>query len=145
MSLVVEEFLPKGILLSELPKEHQENLSLLCAALIPIREACNFPWIVSNGYRTLEHHEEIYRIKNEQRMKAGLAPVHVPMGSQHLTGNAADISDPNKKLQHWVLDNLGLLEDQGLYCESFDACQFPSAWVHFQRVAPRSGNRFFEP
>lgn len=146
MSLLdVVELLPRGIPLDQIPLEHQENLRKLCEELLPLREACNFPWIVTNGYRTLEHHEEIYHVKNELRMKAGLMPVHIPMGSAHLFGNAVDIADPNKKLQHWLLDHLDMLEDQGIYCESFDACQFPSPWVHFQRIAPKSGRRFFEP
>lgn len=145
MSLVVEEMLPKNVSLESIPKEHAENLRKLCEALLPIRAACNFPWLVSSGYRTLEHHEEIYRLKNEKRMKAGLDPVSIPMGSQHLYGNAVDIADPNRKLQHWLLDNIGILEDQGIYCEALDACQYPSAWVHFQRIAPKSKSRFFQP
>lgn len=132
----------KGIEFDSLPEEIQKNLTAFLEKINLLREAANFPWIVTSGYRSLEQHEEIYRQINDRRIAAGEKPVWIPMSSQHLYGRAVDIFDPSRKLQHWVLDHLELLEDNGIYCESFDSTP---TWVHFQDVPPKSGNRFFIP
>ncbi len=66
--------------------------------------------------------------------------------SNHLSGNAIDISDPNQELQKWCLENIALLEEVGLWLESFDYCK---NWVHFQSVPYGSWklgkSRFFKP
>lgn len=143
MSVSMVELLPRGIALSDLPEEHQHNLNELLPKLQVLREISKRIFIVSSGYRTIEHHEEIYRIKNELRMKAGLMPVPIPMGSKHLIGKAADIADPSMGIQHWCLDNQETLEELGIWCENFAACKFPTPWVHFQD-APAS-HQFFWP
>lgn len=141
----MQDVLPKGVVLETLPEEHQENLEELLIKISAMEDSFGRPFACSSGYRTLEHHEEIYRIKNEKRIEAGLKPVPIPMGSRHLEGLAVDVLDPKRVLQHWILDHLEYAEDHGLYFEAFDACQFPTPWVHIQIVPPRSGKRFFEP
>jgi uncharacterized protein YcbK (DUF882 family) len=111
------------------------NLKELQRRLNIIRAAYGIPMIVTSGLRDIEHHKSIYRRK-------GIEEENIPMGSKHLHGQAADIYDPEQKLQKWCLENEALLEKAGLYCEHFSVTL---TWVHFQSVPPRSGNRFFYP
>lgn len=62
--------------------------------------------------------------------------------SKHLSGWAADIYDPKKKLQAFIKKDPAILERIGLWCESFD---HTSNWVHCQATPPASGKRFFIP
>jgi hypothetical protein len=88
--------------------------------------------IVTSGYRTEADQKRIYSEK-------GQAP---KMGSLHLMGGAADISDPKGELKEWLLEHLEALERLDLYCEAFDATP---GWVHLQVIPPASGKRFFLP
>jgi hypothetical protein len=128
------------------PKEARANLDLLLAALNPIeREYIKLghqPWVVTSGFRTMEEHAEIYRKKNEKRKREKLKLIPVPLFSQHLKGNAVDIYDPNQDVKLFVAQNLHLFEEAGIYFEAFETTR---NWVHMQRVAPRSGKRFFIP
>lgn len=142
----IEELLPKGVSLESLPEEHQENLQKICQMVCDLEAENGETYTSNSGYRTLEHHEEIYRIKNEKRIQAGLNPIPVPMGSNHLKGLAVDLNDPKRKLQQWALSEQdGYAKNQGLYFEALEACQFPTPWLHIQIVPPGSGKRFFEP
>lgn len=101
----------------------------------------------NSGIRTIEHQIEIYTKLREQDVTAGKSPRNIPMNSQHLHGNAVDLSCPTmsiKDLQSWFLldAQIELAESLGVYFESFD---FTPEWVHLQDVAPHSGNRFFIP
>jgi uncharacterized protein YcbK (DUF882 family) len=114
----------------------QSNIQELLVKVNKIRAAYNRPMFVTSGLRSLEHHLEIYA-------KKGITDrARIPMKSRHLSGQACDVSDPNKELQKFILSNVKLLEDSGLYCESF---VFTTSWVHFQEVPPLSGRRFFMP
>lgn len=126
----------KGSVLSDIPIQHQQNLDELLKRINVIRAAWGKPMLVTSGYRSLQDHLRIYSqrgITDRSR---------IPMASQHLSGEAVDISDPNKELQAWVLQNVALLEQVGLWCESFDSTV---NWAHFQIRPPKSGNRFFKP
>jgi uncharacterized protein YcbK (DUF882 family) len=103
------------------------NLAVLLDRLNQVRTAYNVPMIVTSGLRSLD----------DQLRINPLAPQ-----SNHLRGKAADIADHDGKLKEWVNDNVALMESIGLWMESFD---HTTTWVHFQTVAPRSGNRFFIP
>lgn len=81
---------------------------------------------MTSGYRSPEHNAKIGGAKL----------------SNHMTGNAVDIYDPNKELARFVFRKQLLLADYGLYCEDMRCTR---NWVHFQNVAPRSGSRFFIP
>lgn len=60
--------------------------------------------------------------------------------SAHLTGEAADISDIDGDLYHWLLENDHYLVELGLYVEQR---AYTPTWVHLQ-TRPTI-NRFFIP
>jgi len=96
--------------------------------------------LVTSGYRTMQDHLRVY---SQIAAKRGVDfdPKKVPMGSQHLSGGAVDISDPDGKLHEWCKENIKLLEEAELWCEEKD----DQKRVHFQINPPRSGKRFFKP
>lgn len=126
----------KGKNFSDLPTDHQANINILLKRINVIRAAYGRPMTVTSGYRSMQEHLDIYK------RKGIVDPKQIPMKSRHLYGQAVDISDPKKELQVWCRNNVKLLEDNGLWMESFEAT--PN-WCHFQIVPPASGNRFFKP
>ena len=64
------------------------------------------------------------------------------MGSSHLYGCSVDVADPDGKLAKWVKANKKKLEECGLWVENPEKTP---GWVHFQTLAPKSMNRFFNP
>ena len=134
--ITLSELLKGKCSLSELDEATKKNLYELLDKINKVRDRYGYPMIVTSGYRTIEHHLEIYK-------KKGITDKsRIPMKSNHLTGCAVDISDPNGKLQKWCLNNVKILESIGLWIEHFSATK---TWVHFQIVPPKSGNRFFMP
>lgn len=96
-------------------------------------------FVVPSGFRTMEDHLRIYREKGI------VDPAKIPMRSNHLTGHAVDLvprSEAVTELKQYVLENILLAEELGLYFEDFGATK---NWVHVQDVAPSSGKRFFKP
>ncbi len=138
--IVLKELL-KGTKLESLPVETQKNLNNLLIKLNKISELYKKPMVVTSGLRTMEDHLRIYR---EKAIKEGklFDPKNVPMGSKHLTGGAADISDPNKELQKWCIINQIKLKELELYCEDFT---YTPNWIHFQILPSKSGKLFFIP
>lgn len=126
----------KGVKLESLPKEHQDNIKVLLEKVNKIRSAYGKPMSVTSGYRSLEDHLRIYKEKGITDQSK------IPMKSKHLSGEAVDFSDPKQELQKWILANVKILEDAGIYCEDFSATK---NWVHCQIVPPKSGKRFFLP
>lgn len=116
--------------------ETEANLDELLIRLNKVRAAYGKPMIVTSGLRTIKHHLEIYAAKGITDRKK------IPMKSNHLYGRAADISDTKHELQEWCVKNEALLEEIGLWMESF---VFTKTWVHFQIVPPLSGRRWFMP
>lgn len=123
------------------PEEYKQNLKLLLRGINLIRISYGLPMTITSGWRTMAKHIAIYK---EKALKAGkeFDLKQVPMKSNHLTCSAVDIYDPNGSLQKWVLANIPLLEQAGLYCEDF---KYTNGWCHFQIVKPASGKRFFIP
>jgi hypothetical protein len=107
--------------------EIDENLQVLLGKLNRIRVAYGIPMTVTSGLRTLEKQLEVNP--------------HAPK-SHHITGEAADIYDPEGLLKTWVDQNLDLIEKIGLWMEDFASTP---TWVHFQITPPKSGHRFFIP
>ena len=138
MSITFKELL-MGIPLSDIEIAHQHNLEVLVDCLNIIRNAYGKPMIPTSVYRTEQKHKDIYRAK-------GIPDNKIPWGSAHLSGEAADISDPHQELQTWILADQDILDAAGLYCEDFSAT--PN-WVHFQSRPFKSykpgGTRFFKP
>lgn len=116
-------------------KNHFPNLQRLHYVSNYIRRLYAKPLIVTSGFRSMDDHLRIYR-------ERGIAEEKVPMGSMHLRGAAIDFSDPDKKLQKWIAENMRVSEILDVYYESFDAT--PN-WVHLQIFPPMSRNRFFQP
>lgn len=120
-------------------KEHLENLEDLLVKLNQFRAAYGKPLRVTSGYRSLEDHLRIYR------QKGITDQAKIPMKSNHLKGLAADlvpIEDPVSHLHDWVLNNMPLMIEIGLWFEDFDVTV---SWCHIQIVPPKSGNRIFKP
>jgi hypothetical protein len=118
------------------PPELEENLSILLDKMNKLRTIYNIPMKVNSGLRTKEDQLRIYKEKGITDIKK------IPMASKHFFCQAVDISDPEKKLQQWVKDNLRIIEEIGLWMEDFS---YTPTWCHFQSVPPKSGNRFFKP
>lgn len=70
---------------------------------------------------------------------AGRKPAY---GSMHLIGAAVDIADKNHLLWNWLMDNMTLVEQWGIYLEDK---RWTDSWVHCQIIAPKSGKRIFQP
>jgi uncharacterized protein YcbK (DUF882 family) len=107
--------------------EIDANLQTLLERVNVIRAAWGKPMIVTSGLRS-------------QADQARINP-NAPK-SKHLIGAACDVYDPDGELKKWVLDNVKLFEDTGLWMEAFSSTP---TWVHMQCIPPHSGNRFFIP
>lgn len=93
------------------------------------------PMFFSSCLRSRSVHERIYKEK-------GIPTDKIPWGSKHLSGQAADVADPDGELANWLMINDKKLEQCRLWVEHPD---FTKGWVHFQSVPPKSGKRFFIP
>ena len=133
--ITIKELLSNQAKFEDLDKDVQANLNELFLKVNIVRKEYGKPMIVTSGLRTKKHHLEIYARK-------GIYPPKVPMKSNHLFGRAVDFADGDGKLKKWILENIKLMEEIGLYMEDFNATK---TWVHFQINPPKSGNRFFKP
>ncbi len=125
MSITKEEVLKGRIKEEELSPEMQENLEILIEKINKVRDAYGKPMTVTSGLRTMEDHLRIYKEKGITDKSK------IPMKSKHLYCQAVDISDPHQELQKWCEKNVSLLEEIGLWMESFSATK---NWCHFQIV-----------
>lgn len=64
------------------------------------------------------------------------------INSTHLTGQAIDLSDKDGKIKDFVLANLQLAKDLGLWFEDF---RWTNTWAHMQTKPPKSGKRIYIP
>jgi hypothetical protein len=119
-----KELNPKDYVLT--PKQ-AANFERLFTVMNEIRKAYGKPMIVTSGVRS-----EVDQARINPK-----AP-----GSAHIQAAACDISDADRDVWGWCMDNLPLLEHLGVYLE--DKSHTPR-WVHFQVIPPRSGNRVFLP
>lgn len=88
----------------------------------------NSPLIVSSGFRPAKLNNSTYGAASK---------------SNHIICLACDIQDMGSfPLMNYVLKNLQLAKDLGIYFEDFRAT--PS-WVHMQIISPNSGKRIFKP
>lgn len=62
--------------------------------------------------------------------------------SNHLMCLAVDFEDMDLKLWKYVMENLALAKQLGIW---FEDKAYTSSWVHMQIVPPNSGNRIFIP
>lgn len=144
----VPDYLMGRVTLETLPDETVRNINTLIPKVNELLDAfykanpIEPKHEVSSGIRTKEDHIRVYEEINAKRKAKNLPTLTVPWRSKHLTGAAVDIEDKNDKLKNWILLNIKLLEDLGLYCEAFS---HTNTWVHIQCISPKSGNRFFIP
>lgn len=62
--------------------------------------------------------------------------------SNHITGQACDLSDSDRTLATWCVDNLDDLEQIGLWMED---PRWTPTWLHVQIVPPKSGKLVYIP
>lgn len=108
-------------------KEVQANLKVLHEKINIVREKYGKPMIVPSGWRP--------QTVNDATPGAAKA-------SKHIIGLAVDIYDEDGTLWKWVIENLQLMQDLGIYLEDK---RFTNTWVHFQIGPPKSGKRIFKP
>jgi len=108
-----------------------KNLQILFERLIEVQEMYGLDIQVTSGLRSDEMQADLIS-------KGVTKAVH----SKHIAGAAADIYDPDKKLAEWVKNNMNAMAKIGFWFEDFG--HTPN-WVHFQIMAPGSGNRVFIP
>src|SRR4051812_33708175 len=84
--------------------DHKSNLIRLHYCLNVIRRSWNQPIVITSGYRSELQHRRIYKEKGID---------NPPMGSCHLIGAAADISDPQGILKTWISQHLEICEELG--------------------------------
>lgn len=130
--ITLQELNPKNV---PLTPTLEANLKAYLEKINKFRAAYARPMICTSGLRSLEDHKRIYREKAK-----GNATYRIPMGSKHLSAQAADFADPDGKLMQFCKDNVPLLEAIGLWIEEGTV-----GWVHLQSVPPGSGRRFFKP
>lgn len=137
--LKLSDLNPKGFPVN---LEQEANLKDLLYKLNTLIADCplNLSWKVTSGLRSIEDHKRIY-VEKAKRDKKDITTIRIPMGSMHLKGAAVDIYDGSGELYRWLKKNPEILEKADLYCE--DETKEPR--VHFQCLAPRSGNRWYYP
>jgi len=111
--------------------EIDANLLILLEKLNKIRVVWGKPMTITSGLRNQAQQDALISIGKSTASK-----------SKHLYGQAADISDPNGDLKAFIMANISLIEEIGLWCEDFD---HTPTWIHFQIVSPKSSKRFFIP
>jgi hypothetical protein len=132
----------KGKKLEDQSEEVKANLTILLDKMNKFRKAFGRPMTVTSGLRDKADMIRIYKIKGVTDLSK------IPMKSKHISGQACDIADPDLHVQKFILDNIPLIEELGLYFEDFHSTIGKStegAWVHFQIIPPGSGRRFFIP
>lgn len=107
-----------------LSEEQESNLTKLMAAINKLRMAYGKPLRVSSGYRPGHYNKQAKGAKR----------------SAHLTCEAVDFVDTDKQLKDWLVENVQVLVDCGLYMEAAEATP---GWCHVQ-IRPTK-NRIFKP
>jgi uncharacterized protein YcbK (DUF882 family) len=126
----------------DIPSDVLPRLLLLLEKLNQLEAAMGRKLVVTNGYRTWPEHKAIYQKINDARLVAKKPELPIPLHSKHLSGDAADLYDPDQTLKTWAGQNVPLLERIGFWCEAFHTT--PN-WLHVQQEPPLSGQRFFNP
>lgn len=108
-------------------QEISDNLDKLLIVMNQIRSAWGKPMTVDSGWRP----------PSINASTPGAA-TH----SKHMLGLAVDIADADGSLWSWVLENLELMQQLGIF---FEDRRWTPNWVHFGLGAPASGKRIFVP
>ena len=97
------------------PEQYKQNAMELLRKVNIVRNAYGQPMIVTSGYRNPMYNAEIGGATN----------------SAHTRGMAVDFRDRNGALSNWLLNNLQLLKDIGLFMEN---PMYTRGWVHLDMV-----------
>lgn len=111
----------------EYTQEISNNLDNLLIVINKVRDSYGKPMMVTSGWRPAD---------------INAVTVGAAAHSNHTIGLAVDIADPVGDLRNYVLTNLALMQEIGMFFEDFN---WTRSWVHFQIVAPKSGKRIFVP
>jgi hypothetical protein len=112
---------------SDYTREVSDNLDKLLIPLNKIRDAYGEPMICNSGWRPASLNATVPGAASH---------------SHHVLGLAADFSDIDGKLMTWVLKNLDMMQQLGIYMEDFS---WTPTWCHLQLGAPASRKRIFVP
>lgn len=107
--------------------EQEMEVTKLLAAVQGLFADCPVPLSVSSGYRPAAVNAQV---PNSAKRSA------------HMSCQAVDLADPDRKLAHYLLDNVSLLEQWDMYLED---PAYTAGWVHVQTRRTRSGKRVFKP
>lgn len=111
--------------------EIDANLAILYDRINQVRIAYGAPMIVTSGLRSEAQQQALIAAGKSNASR-----------SKHLTGQAVDIQDLDRAVRDWVITNMSYMEQLGFWFEDFG---HTIGWVHFQTIAPASGNRVFIP
>lgn len=125
--LKMEDLLKNKFKFEDLSEDIKKNLTDLLEKINKVQEKYNDQFVVTSGLRSEA---------DQQRINPS-APK-----SNHLRGLAVDIYDAQGTVMRFILANLDLMKDLGLYFEHFN---WTPDWVHVQSIAPKSGKRIFIP
>ena len=98
----------------ECPEELEDNLLELLIRINKVRDAWGKPMTVTSGLRSKQDQVRIYAQKGITDLAL------IPMGSKHLSAQAIDIYDPKGDLKDWVVQNITLIAEIGLWMEAFN-------------------------
>lgn len=128
-------------------QEQIDNCIKLIAVVNAFEDLLGLKFKCTSGLRTIEKHCNIYKKLQAQDIADHKPPRPIPMGSQHLKGNAVDFICPTYPIAD--LHGLFLLkaatdlsEEKGAWFEKF---AYTPTWIHMQRVSPASKQMFFRP
>jgi hypothetical protein len=136
------DYLMGRAVMNELSPTQIANINTLIPKVNELLERFGEYRKVNSGLRTMADHTRIYKEINAKRKAQGLPEKPVPMGSHHLSGAAIDLEDRDDKLKKWILNNVSVLDELDIYCESFS---HTDTWVHIQCISPKTKKRFFIP
>lgn len=112
--------------LEDLTPEMQANATELLRRVNLFRAEYGKPMYVTSGYRSPEHNAKIGGAKS----------------SSHMSCQALDFRDGDKKLKEFIANDPAILERCDLYMEHPDHTE---TWVHLSSRKTASGNRIFKP
>jgi hypothetical protein len=126
----IKEILMGRVKFEDLSPELQANVTELHTKINLLRTAISRPLKVNDGLRRV----------GVDMPKNGAAQ------SNHYLGFAIDIDDDDSAwLWQWVLANLDLMQEIGLFMEDPRWTHGKGTWMHFQIRPPKSGKRIYIP
>jgi hypothetical protein len=125
-SMITIKELLGDVKLEDLPEDYRKNAEELLRRVNLFRKEYGQPMYVTSGYRSPEHNAKIGGSK----------------ASAHMSCQAIDFRDGDKKLKEFIAKDPAILEKCDLYMEHPDATL---TWIHLQSRPTKSGNRVFKP